>query len=407
MTSNTSNNIAFFTVCNIAYLPKALVLAESVRAYTQHKLKVVVFDRKCEFKHPSDMIELIWAEDLGVARYDELAFIYDIIEFSTSLKPLITLKLLQDHEKVVFLDPDTCLLSSAAPIVEALDRDDILLTPHHTTPQPSTVDESDLPMMRFGSFNLGFFAVRRTEESQRFLSWWSSRCIDHCFMESQFGLSTDQKWVTIAPCFFPSLKVIFNQGWNAAPWNTYERQFSKDAQGQYIVNDKYPLTFFHFSNFDPADTGYMNKRASSEKGQVYAVLQELGDQYAAKLKGYTAQVDKVPYAYDYMSDGSYISPALRRAYWSVRNELPAGHDPFDAQGPVGAFARKNHLRAAPTDRYKYPTLKEAQKHSRTFDLIYGVMRLILRFAGPSKFYDLSKLMVYLSMYRKQRGLWKI
>jgi hypothetical protein len=36
-----------------------------------------------------------------------------------------------------------------------------------------------------------------------------------------------------------------------------------------------------------------------------------------------------------------------------------------------------------------------------------VMRFILRTFGPSRFYDLSKLMVYLSIYRKQNGYWKI
>src|SRR5258707_5400016 len=102
-------------------------------------------------------------------------------------------------------------------------------------------------MMRFGSFNLGFFAVRKSRQGIDFLEWWSSRSIDYSFMESQFGLSTDQKWVSIAPCFFSELHVSFNLGYNVAPWNTFEREIVGAADGSYRVNSTFPLIFFHFS----------------------------------------------------------------------------------------------------------------------------------------------------------------
>jgi hypothetical protein len=35
------------------------------------------------------------------------------------------------------------------------------------------------------------------------------------------------------------------------------------------------------------------------------------------------------------------------------------------------------------------------------------MRLCLRLLGPNRFYDLSKLMVFLSIYRRNRRLWKL
>jgi hypothetical protein len=108
-----------------------------------------------------------------------------------------------------------------------------------------------------------------------------------------------------------------------------------------------------------------------------------------------------------MSDGSYISPTLRRAYAAVRAELPSSHDPFDSAGPVGCFARKNALIQKNAQSYRYQGLKEAQKHSTTLSLIYLTLRVMLKLVGPNKFYDLSKLMVYLSIYRKNRKLWKL
>ncbi|MDI1361599.1 hypothetical protein [Methylotenera sp.] len=403
----TNKEVAVFTVCNLAYLPRALVLADSLSRHNSGRLKVIIFDKKIELPDATRIADIIWIEDIGVPKLSELAFMYDIIEFSTSLKPFIALKLLQTHQSVIFMDPDTCLFASLAPIIEELQQSPIILTPHYTTPQPNTAHESDLAMMRFGSFNLGFFAVNNSSEANSFLAWWSERCIAFSFMESQFGLSTDQKWVTIAPCLFKDIHISFNLGYNVAPWNTYERQITKTDAGNYIVNNLYPLVFFHFSNFVAADPEYLNKRASCEAGERKPVLLELGLFYKEALQEMTAKVGLSKYSYDYMSDGAYISPTLRRAYAAVRSELAPNHDPFDVQGPVGNFARKNHLLEKTESKYVPQGTKDAENHGLTFTLIYFIMRQILRFVGPNKFYNLSRLFVYLSAYRKNRALWKL
>jgi hypothetical protein len=407
-TNPTDSDLAVFTVCNIAYLPKALVLADSLREHNQTRLNVILFDKKQDLNPHPESVDITWVEDIGLPEWNQLAFIYDIIEFSTSLKPYIASKLLKRHARVIFLDPDTAVYSSLNPILRDLDASPVVLTPHYTKPQPDTEGESDLGMMRFGSFNLGFFAVRQGYEATNFLNWWSKRCIDFCFMESQFGLSTDQKWVSIAPCFFDFLKISFNPGYNAAPWNTFERTLTEKNGQQYMVNHEHPLVFFHFSNFDHADPQYLNKRASSETGKRYELLDELGKEYSQKLKHYETAMKRPPYSFDYMSDGSYISPTLRRAYASVRLKFPTGADPFDATGPVGGFARKNGLVSRNAkQRYSYPGLKEAQNNQKMLGFIYGMMRIFLRLFGPHRFYDLSKLMVFLSIYRKDHKYWDI
>jgi hypothetical protein len=402
------SELAIFTVCNIAYLPKALVLADSLTQHHQTKLNVILFDKKQELTPQPSAIEVTWLEDLGFPEWKQLAFMYDIIEFSTSLKPFIALKLLETHRKVIFLDPDTAVYSSLTPIEQDLDTYPVVLTPHYLRPQPDTEGESDLAMMRFGSFNLGFFAVRQGEQASYFLNWWHRRCVDFCFMESQFGLSTDQKWVSIAPCFFDFLKISFNPGYNAAPWNTFERRLTAKEGDRYLVNDVFPLIFFHFSNFDHNDPQYLNKRASSETGVAYELLEELALDYSRKLKQYEISFMHVPYTYDFMSDGCYISPTLRRAYANVRKLMPPDTDPFDSEGRVGDFARKNRLFIKGVQvRYRYPGFRDAQNNGTTLVLIYWSMRLFLRIFGPNRFYDLSKLMVYLSVFRKQNRYWKI
>lgn len=403
---NVNDEFTIFTVCNLAYFPKALVLAESVRKHQNEKLKIFLFDKKIDADFSKFDVDVFWIEDLSVPNFNQLAFKYDIIEFSTCLKPFITMTLLKKFNKVIFLDPDTCLFNNVKPILADLDKHSIVLTPHYTTPQCNDLAESDTGMLRFGSFNLGFYAVKNSSESLYFLNWWSQRCLDLCYMDSQFGLSTDQKWVTIAPCFFKDLYVSFNLGYNFAAWNSWERKLTKDTEGNYTVNDDVPLTFFHFSNFDKSDPEYLNKRSGYETNVRRPDLLEIGTWYSNELDAKNTDLSSTKYAYDYMSKGEYISPTLRRAYACILPELPADHNPFDSDGIIGTFAKKNFLFERNNKPYKREGFNVISSNKGKLSIIYFMMRMTLRIVGPNKFMNLSRLLVYLSSYRQNRGLWK-
>lgn len=406
MTDLKEESFAIFTVCNLAYLPKALTLADSVLKYNNVKLKIYLVEKKIDIDLSNLAADFIWIEDMNIPDFNQLAFKYDIIEFSTCVKPFITLDLLERVEKVVFLDPDTCMFDSVAPILIDLDKHSIVLTPHYTTPQTDDPSESDVGMMRFGSFNLGFFAISRKKDGPAFLKWWFKRCVEYCYMESQFGLSTDQKWITIAPCFFPDLYVSFNLGYNAAPWNSFERRITKNEKKEYIVNDKFPLIFFHFSNFDKKDLDYFNKRSLYERGVKRPDLQELSEEYLKSIEANTTALADIKYGFDFMSGGEYISPALRRAYACVLPELPKGHNPFDSNGVVGRFAKNNYLMSKEMTPYKAAGYSELSNNKFQLKVIYFFMRSVLRIVGPNRFQNLARLLVYLSSYRQNRGLWK-
>ena len=96
------NNFTSFTVCNIAYLHKALALAESFNKYTSCKINIYLFDGRRELPDFSDIANIYWIEDLDIPNVNQLAFKYDITEFSTSLKPYLALKLLNEYKKVIF-----------------------------------------------------------------------------------------------------------------------------------------------------------------------------------------------------------------------------------------------------------------------------------------------------------------
>jgi hypothetical protein len=412
---NTINNQyqnTIFTVCNIAYLHKALVLADSVSENSNYKINIFLFDKKQDLNLKKNNFIIHWIEELNIPNFLHLAFRYDIIELSTALKPYITLFLLNEYDKVVFFDPDILIFSDVSSIFNDLDNNSILLTPHYTTPQTDDLTESDTGMMRFGSFNLGFYGVRKSDQSIAFLNWWSKRCIDLCYMESQFGLSTDQKWVSIAPCFFQDIKISFNLGYNVAPWNSWERRIKQFPDGDFYVNEKYKLVFFHFSNFDQNDPGYLNKRSLFEKGLFREDYFEIGSIYLAKHQKKQEELihlSKVTYAYNYMSDGKYITPLLRQAYSSLYFDLISVINPFEADGAVAKFAKKNYLISyyiKPVG-YNNNLLNNTNIYKFQLSIINRILRLILFLLGPNKFSLLTKGFVFLSSPRINKNLWKL
>ncbi len=392
---------ALFTVCNLAYLPKALALAESVLENEGIKIKIYLFDKKVDGELPNNIADFIWIEDLKIEDLYIYAFKYDITEFSTSLKPYIAINLLKEYEKVMFLDPDTYLFNSLDSLWNILENNSVLLTPHYITPK----EDSDVGMMRFGSFNLGFFGVNNSSESHRFLNWWNERCLNLCYFETQFGLSTDQKWISIAPCFFPDLYISFDLGNNVAFWNAHERKITKDSTGRYMVNGKFYLNFFHFSSFDEKNPELLSKRPFSDKHLKREDLLELSLIYLKVLEKYKLPISKTPYGFDFMSNGTYISPTLRKAYAAIYTDLPKNHNPFDFESYMGKFAKKNYL-IEKNKQFVPEGFSSLEKNRNKLLVLNKFLKMILFIVGPNRFSNLSRLLVFLSSYRINKDLWK-
>jgi hypothetical protein len=402
----TNKKIAIFTVCNVAYLSKVMVLAESVFKFNNIKLNIFIFDKKRDVFVNTDSCILHWAEEIGIPNFKVLSFKYTIIELSTALKPWLALKLLEDNSKVVFFDPDVMVFNSLQTIFDDLNNHPVILTPHYFKPKLNGLID-DARLMRFGPYNLGFFAVDSSQKSRQFLTWWSERCFDNGFDDAQFGIFTDQKWVSIAPCFFPFLHVSNHPGCNVAYWNIDERMLSKNSDDEFYVNQDYPLLFFHFSSFDSEIPQNLAKKIQFSIGEnSQSVISDLALIYNEKLSKFKNIAQDTVYTYDYMSDGKYISPTLRRAYTSLIDKLPIGHDPFDNSGIVYNFAKKNHLFQRKNTPYFVQGYRSLENKSMTIDFIFRSLRLLLHIIGPNNFMNLSRLFIYLSGYQKNPKMWK-
>lgn len=396
-------NSAAFTICAINYLPKALVLFESYRRYhPEHSFYIVLVDRKVDdlvINRPG--LTVIWVEDLGVENFPQHAFAFDVIELSTNVKPASLLYLLGRYDAVLYIDPDIKIYAPLEPVYNALQTASVVVTPHTNLPVIDGAKPDDVDLLRFGAFNLGFVGVSRCEEGVAFAKWWSDRCLAFGFYEPQLGLAVDQKWVDLAPAFFPSLQILHDPGLNVAFWNLHERKLAQ-RDGKWWVNDLVPLRFIHFSSFDakrPDVIAYKQSRFAPGSRPDFQVL---ATEYAAELQkeGSDEFVGR-KYGFDYFTDGTYITPALRRFYAGLKEQFSGVADPFDPAGKVMAFARQKRLLVKGNAAAKRHTFHDVDRFRGSIKVIHALLRLALRVLGPNRYYMLMRYVSHISSLRNQ------
>ncbi|WP_187260553.1 hypothetical protein [Pontibacter beigongshangensis] len=241
-----------FTICSNNYLARAKVVADTFTLHhPESKFFIFLidqFDSRLDYSI-FESYTLIKIQDI-VPNIDELANKYNIIELSTAVKPAVFIFLFSKFKfkQITYLDPDLQIFDAFTEVEEALLTHNIVLTPHFCSPIDDGKYPSDLNFIPFGIYNLGFIAVKFTDESQRFLEWWHNRLMKYCYINPSNGMFTDQLWVNYAPVYFEGCFIIKHLGYNMANWNLYERHLSPSGQS-FVVNNEFSLKFFHFSHY--------------------------------------------------------------------------------------------------------------------------------------------------------------
>ncbi len=359
-------------------------------------LVILLVDAKREVKVRDSRVHIVWAEDLGFTDYLKCAFKYNIIELNTALKPHAALRLLERFDRVIYLDPDICVYAPLASVHQALEKDSFALTPHALSPYSGEGKPGDQDLLRFGAFNLGFFAARADSRSRAILKWWDERCRELCYYEPQSGLGVDQKWMDLAPAFFEGTILLRDPGLNVAFWNLHERKLSC-VNGQWLVNGDLPLCFVHFSSFVDDDAqaiaGKQTRYAPGSRPDFSAA----GQVYRNYLARATQAVElaDTQYAYASFADGHALSPALRRFYaMSSHPAVTSAANPFTSSA-VLQFARNNRLLTQGPAMFGPATFKQQGGYARQQAFIGIMFRLALRILGPDRYFFLLR---YLSNY---------
>lgn len=316
-------SVTFVTTATKSYIPLVRVLMESVRKFHPDARRVVVqMDGEPE---SVDGAEIIRPADV-ITDPQELAIrtgMYNVLEFTTSLKPRLLMHELESSDQVIFLDPDTRLFQAMdRALAELAAGSGVLLTPHQVT-EPSSYRNWDFyewVLKLVGVFNTGFVGV--TREGLPFLEWWDERLRRECIGETRIHHWVDQKIVDFAPAYF-DVDVLRDPAYNVGWWNLEERPLSRKGD-TWMVGDV-PLVMMHYSDVRPAkpkvSEGDLPYLVRSERNGVVDspeqvdAIRRIETEYIADLMaaGYR-ELSAAPYAYAVTPQGRAVSARDRRRY---------------------------------------------------------------------------------------------
>ena len=319
-----------FTSFALNYLPRARVLAETLRAaHPDWSLCALLVDAKPAGATLPGFDRVVTAEELGIPRFRSWLFRHDLVEACTAAKGAMLCRLLEEGaDKVVYLDPDIAVFHKLASLAGLLDDASIVLTPHQLAANeaPGAIADNEGTALRYGVFNLGFLAVRGDATGRDFASWWAARLHQACFDDPEAGLFTDQKYADLVPALFDRVAIVRDPGWNVASWNLSRRRLEVAADGSIAVNGA-PLAFYHFSKHGGVGDAMTDRYAGANH-----VPHELWRWYARRLAAHAAPA--ADWHYGRFSDATPIPRAARLLYRQRPDLMAHFADPF-AAGPGG------------------------------------------------------------------------
>jgi hypothetical protein len=253
-----------FTICSVNYLAQAKVLGESIKKYEPgYQYFIGLVDRLEQANLPEELLPpfaMVPVADLAIDGWEEMYNQYNIIELNTAVKPFYMNFFYEKMgaEKVIYFDPDIQLFSELPELNQALESNEIVLTPHITSPLNDDLQPRERDINNVGVFNLGFIGTSKGSETKAFLQWWMHKLRYECYSDLPNGMFVDQLWVNFAPMFYNSVFTLKHLGYNMAYWNLHERNLSKAGQS-WTVNNNTALRFFHYSGFSPSKPSELSK----------------------------------------------------------------------------------------------------------------------------------------------------
>lgn len=322
-----------YTSISRNYVPKAKVLAESVKKHTPDvRFCLLLADpASCASEVSSPLFdEVMTADNLDIPLFHSWIFKHDLVEACTAVKGRCLQNLLErdDCDCVFYFDPDILVLCDVNRLAREFDRGSVLLTPHLTTPESNTeaVLDNEVCALRHGVYNLGFLGVKNTPAGRQFADWWWSRLYEFCYDDISRGLFTDQRWVDLAPGFFEGVALVRNPGWNLATWNLTGRTVSGTLDSGLTANGE-PVLFYHFSGLDSgAQLAMLDKYGSS-----ISALYDLRSWYLERCREHESDIlgpSATSWSYGHYANGVPIEAEHRVLYRERRDLQEAFPDPF-------------------------------------------------------------------------------
>ncbi len=335
-------SICCFTSFTYAYLGRARILAASLcRAHPDWHLVAVIVDEPPPGTDPAlltcGFARVLRLPDLGIPNPRGWIFKHDVVEACTAVKGHALLRLLQEYDKVVYLDPDIAVFHPLLELEALLDRASIVLTPHQVSPNDAApaIADNEGTSLQYGVYNLGFLAVRADAPGIAFARWWARQLYRACYDEVERGIFTDQKYCDLVPALFERVHVHRDPGWNVASWNISQRQLAFGADGGLEAEGR-PLCFYHFTKIGSAGD-VMTRRYALDSMLVAELWAWYGRELAAQT---TDWLPRGYWAYGRFDDGLPIPKPVRVLYRRRADLMNTFPDPFAAEGSLLAWMHR-------------------------------------------------------------------
>jgi glycosyltransferase involved in cell wall biosynthesis len=265
-------------------------------------------------------------------------------------------------DKVIYFDPDIAIYSNLGDMLQQLDKADVLLTPHITSPIDDGNKPGEREIMACGAYNLGYVAFHRNEQTQRFIKWWQTKLEHDCIYNPKQGVFVDQKWMEFAPSFCDRVKIVRHSGWNVAYWNMPTRNVEQYAgvatvksppddsfplcserlaaassgnESEFVVNGE-PLVFFHFSGLDAEHSVFSKHQNRYTFKNIPPGVESLLKKYLDDLRSNgLSEIHKLSYAYAKFNNETPIPDLARKIFREHHDEKctlfrdPAGADAME------------------------------------------------------------------------------
>jgi glycosyltransferase involved in cell wall biosynthesis len=339
------------SVCTLNYLHFARTLIASVREHHSPDevaiyLLVVDWDER-EPLHIPDTT-LLSGASIGIDLFDYMALKYTAVEMCCACKPYLIRYVMATtgYHKILYLDSDIYVFARLDNLLESLDENRLVVSPHTIAPTPNRDRFYERPslgdLIAAGTYNAGMFAMTVVPENVEFISQWAELVTSPGAFLNELGLQHEQPFFNWLVSLADDVKVIKDPTYNVAYWNLHDRSLrytgwdesdeEQDGALSWQVDGK-PLVAFHFSGFSFEQPERLSAYDYRYNLYLLPSVTKLLDFYVSKLSDQGADAGRaLEYRYGRFSSGLLITPDVRQIFKKYESFLWRDLSPWSEAG---------------------------------------------------------------------------
>jgi hypothetical protein len=230
-------------ICDIKYVAPALAFYRSLRAVTDHPLRIYTLDVEAAAvlrQFALERVEVVAPAEYIPAHVLQLRQSRSLSAFAFTLKPIVLLHATSTGaEWISYFDADIGVFADPARLLEGLPPGTpASFTPHRFSSVFRYYESS------VGRFNAGYVAFRNGPQGRKILEDWRDRCVAWCQDFVDGNRYSDQKYLNELADLYPAIDICRHKGANVAPWNISGVRLS--LENEQVCVDRDPLVFYHF-----------------------------------------------------------------------------------------------------------------------------------------------------------------